>query len=261
MIVHPVIITFCQNRIMNDEYKLVFEDSFESLDRNIWKFDIGKGPRNDGWGNGEEQTYTDDKANVFVEDGVLHVRALKDDNGNFTSARLTTYGTYEFSYGKITCEARVREAPGPFSAIWALSSKCHDESSVRWPLAGEIDLFEYHAMWPYTPATLHYKDCHGGNAESFKGNLQLTSSNREPIWHEYTVEWTPDYIAFFQDKSIIGKKRRPDSPTQENWPYHKDNPFHLIINNAVNPSWSTTKATDEFTYHDLEVKYISVYQK
>ena len=62
----------------------IFHDDFEILNRTLWKFDIGKGPNNDGWGNGEKQSYTDYyEANAFVsDDGVLNVKAIEEQMAN-----------------------------------------------------------------------------------------------------------------------------------------------------------------------------------
>jgi hypothetical protein len=52
-----------------------------------WNFDLGGG----GWGNGELETYTTSASNVFQDgNGNLMIRAIKDAQGNYTSARLQT---------------------------------------------------------------------------------------------------------------------------------------------------------------------------
>ena len=67
-------------------------------DSTKWNYNIG----NWGWGNNELQYYTNaSEANARQEDGNLIITALKDKEGNWTSARLTTQGRTSFLYGKI----------------------------------------------------------------------------------------------------------------------------------------------------------------
>jgi len=259
-----------------DGYHEVFSDNFETFNQDIWKHDIGKGLPNieggvDGWGNWERQYYTSKKENTFVKDGILTCRALKDDDGNWTSSRLTTRGSFNFNMGKVECRVRCKTGGGPFSAVWCMSEKKHDPN-VSWPLCGEIDFFEYQKIWDYTPATLHFNDHFGGNGISFHDNEivhELEDANGDPVWHTYAAEWTPEYVALLHDGKEIGRHWRPDldpdetkraKPTMKNWPYIKGNPFYLIINNAIDSTWGA-KSPPDLKHHDLEVDYIKVYQK
>src|SRR6516162_6766876 len=102
-----------------ETWKLVWSDEFDGkeIDRTKWDFDLGNGFYNyesntwiKGWGNGELQYYTREPENVFVKDGMLHIRAVKEsyDGCGYTSARLKTrkrdgsplfsqrYGRFEF---------------------------------------------------------------------------------------------------------------------------------------------------------------------
>jgi beta-glucanase (GH16 family) len=65
--------------IYND---LVWADEFDvdgAPNPANWTYDLGAG----GWGNGEQQSYTDDPANVKVEEGVLKITAIgSGESGN-----------------------------------------------------------------------------------------------------------------------------------------------------------------------------------
>jgi hypothetical protein len=50
--------------------QLIFEDTFEELDMDIWEHDITMA----GGGNWEFQYYTNNRTNSFVEDGVLYLQ-------------------------------------------------------------------------------------------------------------------------------------------------------------------------------------------
>ena len=88
-----------------DGYHLVWSDEFngDSIDLSKWDFNIG----GDGWGNNELEYYTNRGENAYVSNGLLHIRALKENYGgrSYTSARLLSKGKYEFTYGYI--EARI----------------------------------------------------------------------------------------------------------------------------------------------------------
>ena len=50
--------------------QLIFEDTFEELDMDIWEHDITMA----GGGNWEFQYYTNNRTNSFVDDGVLYLQ-------------------------------------------------------------------------------------------------------------------------------------------------------------------------------------------
>ena len=198
-----------------------------------------------------------------MKDSILHVKIIKLDTPNqegynYTSARLTTQGRFNFTFGRVETRVRIQHVNGPFSAIWALSDKISDPK-IDWPLCGEIDFFEYQSIWGYSPATLHFKDRGGltNNPLSYHGPLLAPNE-----WHDISMEWTPDWIALFQNGNEVGRYDRPENPSMENWPYNSDNSFHLLINNAMSPFWADSKPPPaNFTDHLLELDFISVSQK
>lgn len=241
------------------KYEEVFRDDFDgdSLNTKVWTHEIGPGP-----GNGEVQYYTDQKDNAYVENSVLHVKALRNREYNgtvydWTSARLNTKKSFSFTFGRMSAKIRCKPEDGPFSAVWALSTKDSDPD-FTWPRCGEIDIFEMQSLWEYTPATLHFQEHYGGNALSYFSYETFKSVDD---WHVYGVEWVDaKHIAFYHDGKRIGEYPIPVWKVgQENWPYHWENPFYLIINNAMNPNWGT-KAQDDLKEHDLEVDWICVEQ-
>jgi len=75
-----------------DQWKPTWADEFEGdkIDAKKWAFDIGNGftkkETNEwisGWGNNELQYYTDQPSNVFVADGMLHIRTVKESIEGF----------------------------------------------------------------------------------------------------------------------------------------------------------------------------------
>ena len=69
------------------EWKLAWSDEFDGkqIDRGKWDFDIGNG--DGGWGNDELQYYTNEPNNAFVKDGMLHIRAIKENRATAAATR------------------------------------------------------------------------------------------------------------------------------------------------------------------------------
>ena len=102
--------------------KPFWNDEFDgdAIDNSKWTYDIGTGAS--GWGNNEKEYYTNRKENAYVKDGILHIRAQKEDyeGSKYTSARMLTKGKFAFKYG--TVEARIALPTG--QGIWqSISSK------------------------------------------------------------------------------------------------------------------------------------------
>ena len=96
------------------DYKLIFKDDFsgDRLNRNTWEIMEGDGSiyGNPGWGNGEQQYYTDYSAKTV--DGMLNITAKNEDirsdnlrGKEYTSARIRSNHTVAYKYGRI--EARI----------------------------------------------------------------------------------------------------------------------------------------------------------
>ena len=70
------------NENPKDAWNLVWEDEFDGslLDESKWVYDnCGSFSWSDMCGNAEEQVYTERKENVYVEDGILIIRALREN--------------------------------------------------------------------------------------------------------------------------------------------------------------------------------------
>ncbi|MDA8899019.1 family 16 glycosylhydrolase [Porticoccaceae bacterium] len=127
-----------------DGMTLVWSDEFNGnmVNPAHWKFDIGRGANDDGWGNGELQYYRED--NASVDNGMLIIEAekhypkLEDDIG-YTSSKLLSAGLFEFKYGRVDARAVAAKGRGLWSAIWMLGANYVD---VGWPRSGEIDILD-----------------------------------------------------------------------------------------------------------------------
>ena len=98
-----------QFSVLENPLELVWSDEFDGAELNLenWSFEMGDGcPDLCGWGNNENQIYTD--TNHRLEDGFLIIDA-KNDNG-YTSTRIISKSKQEFQYGRF--EARIKAPSG-----------------------------------------------------------------------------------------------------------------------------------------------------
>ena len=144
-----------------------------------WNYNIGAG----GWGNNELQTYTKSQENVFVQDGLLKIKAKSDGAGGFTSARIKSENLFEFTYGTVEVRAKLPASKGTWPAIWMLGANF---DSVGWPACGEIDIMEQKG-WDKDKVLA---TCHWSNNGSYAGyGLETTVNNSSNNFHVYKLEW------------------------------------------------------------------------
>ena len=211
-----------------------------------WAFDLGTG--NNGWGNEEEQYYTDRADNIVVENGLLRITAKRESfqGSEYTSARIKSQDLFEFTYGRIEARAKLPEGGGTWPALWLLGG---DFQTNPWPAAGEIDYMEHVGNAQNEIfSSLHFPGNSGGNA--------ITQSTIVPgvsdEFHIYAVEWTPTEIRFEVDGNVYHTFANSLA-----LPFNKD--FFLIVNVAMGGTFGGN-IDPSFTESSMEVDYIRVYQ-
>ena len=229
-----------------DYTKLVFSDEFNTdgaPDATKWGYDLGTG--DNGWGNSEEQTYTNAADNVIVSGGSLKITAKKVGSG-YTSARLKSENKFEFTYGKIEIKAKLTTGKGTWPALWMLGE---DYATNKWPGCGEIDIMEYKGSQPTTIyGTLHYPGNSGGNGNG--GSTTIANAATE--FHVYKAIWSPASVKLYVDDVLFHTVANTST-----LPFNKD--FFLIMNVAMGGTFGG--AIDSgFTQSSMEVDYIRVYQ-
>jgi beta-glucanase (GH16 family) len=229
---------------------LIWSDEFNgaTLNSSDWNYETGGG----GWGNNELEIYTQGQDNSYLHDGYLTISAIKNPyNGSYTSARLTTKGKKEFTYGRIDIRAKMPVGKGIWPALWMLGSNI---SYVGWPACGEIDIMEYLGHDPQTVyGTAHYDD--GGH--QYKGgqyavlspdNYNLKFHVFTIIWQENSIEWFVDYHKYY---TVTGSTVKFDAFNL---------PQFFIFNVAVGGNWpGNPDATTTFP-QSMVVDYVRVFQ-
>jgi beta-glucanase (GH16 family) len=235
--------------------KLVWSDEFNYTglpDSSKWRYDVG----GHGWGNKELQYYTLRKtANARVENGNLVIEAHKEsfEKNEYTSARLTTKGKGDWTYGRIDVRAKLPKGVGTWPAIWMLGST----TPLKWPDDGEIDIMEHvgydHGM---VHASVHCKKYYHsiGTQKTAKVPVPDCSEN----FHVYSVDWDAETVTVLVDDKPYFTFRNEHTDATA-WPFNK--PFHLLLNIAVGGNWGGQKGVDASVYPQrMEVDYVRVYQ-
>ena len=228
-----------------DYTRLVFEDDFlidGAPDSNKWTYDLGN---NNGWGNGELQTYTNSSNNVVVQGGNLVITAKKTGS-SYTSARLKSENKYEFKYGKVEFNAKLPAGAGTWPALWMLGQ---NYATNIWPACGEIDIMEHKGNQPnIILGSVHYTGRSAGNSVT----SQISATSVSTTFHKYKVIWSPQSIRFFVDNVLFHSVINTNS-----LPFNSD--FFLIMNVAMGGTFGGT-VDPAFTQSSMEVDYVRVYQ-
>ena len=234
----------------------LWHDEFdgESIDLNKWTFDIGTGAS--GWGNNEWEYYTDRKENAYVKDGILHIRAQKEDyeGQKYTSARMLTKGKFSFKYGTVEARIALPTGKGIWPAFWMLGENF---DTVGWPACGEIDIIEAVNTENKIYGTNHWANgaeyaTYGNNTGNYRNqkfDLDITQ------FHTYKFTWDEKYIRMFVDDFMYHEIliEGNEGDTEE---FHK--PFFFLLNVAVAGNWPGFEVDDSQFPNEMLVDYIRV---
>lgn len=241
---------------------LVWSDEFttSTVDASKWSYQTGDGcPNLCGWGNSELEYYTNSSNNVYIDNGVLVLKAIKENQGgaSFSAGKLITNGKFSRTYGRFEARMRMPSGAGLWPAFWMLPT------NNNWPTTGEIDIMEYRGdQTTNTQGTLHYGAAWPNNR--YDGMIYNTTQNLTTDFHVYAVEWTADYIKWYFDNTLIKTEtKNPNSldpvSNADAWPWSKD--FYIILNLAVGGWFTgvTSAANVQMTKPTFEIDYVRVY--
>lgn len=275
----------------DDDWQLVWADDFDgnAIDAERWNL------IEDCWGGGnnEQQCYTARPSNVSVEDGALVITARDEDftgpawpahfSGSsfdtteqatkpFTSAKLTTQGLADWTYGRFEMRARLPQGQGVWPAFWMLPA---DDRYGGWPEAGEIDILEAVNLG------VECDTCEAGGESSILGTLHYggdgdssTYTNREIVapqvldgdFHVYGAIWEKGRISWTLDGEVFGTIEASDwytvSSDDPEAPF--DQPFYLILNLAIGGNWPESTALGGVSIQgfpkQMEIDWVRVWQ-
>ena len=276
-----------------DGWVLVWSDEFDgdAIDPTHWAHEVNCW----GGGNGEQQCYTDAPQNAFVQDGRLHIVALRGDTSGpavgddepgydpsdtsatlpYSSARLRTRDLGDWRFGRFEIRARLPFGQGTWPAIWMLPTA---RVYGGWAASGEIDIMEAVNLRVggenRVHGTLHYGSHWPNNV--YSGAEYMLPGGADPAadFHDYAVEWELGEVRWYVDGHHFATQR------EDGWytlyqdeqgqmvvgegasPF--DESFHLILNLAVGGAWAgnvNDGGVDESVFpQELVVEHVRVYQ-
>ncbi|MHA0856992.1 glycoside hydrolase family 16 protein [Paenibacillus sp. CMAA1364] len=228
--------------------KLIWQQNFldKSTDLRLWNIRLGNdlldndgNPIDPGWGNGEQQYYTDHSNNLYIDQFGLNLCARNESiekDGRifaYTSARLDTKDHFSFCYGKLVVRAKLPVGQGVWPAIWLLPQ---DQVYGSWPASGEIDIMEAKGRLPHQiSGTLHYgKDWEHQIVEEFVHEFESGTINE---FHNYALEWDSSKIRWLVDEHCFAEHRLEPGVM----PFNQS--FYPVLNLAVG-GWYDNVAVD-----------------
>jgi beta-glucanase (GH16 family) len=240
----------------SSESPYFWNDEFDTIDTTKWTFEIGTGAS--GWGNNEWQYYTGRSENAYVQDGILHIRANKEnyEGAKYTSARMITKGKFSFTYGTVEARIALPMGKGIWPAFWTLGENI---DAVSWPACGEIDIIEAVNSESIVYGTNHWQSegnqaDYGNNTNDFHGakkELNITQ------FHNYKMVWNSEVIAMYVDDfkyhEISIKENAGGTDA-----FHK--PQFFLLNVAVAGNWPGFEVDDAQFPNEMLVDYIRVSQ-
>jgi len=222
-----------------------------------WSYDLGGG----GWGVSQLQVYTNSAANAATDgQGNLAITAIKDAQGNFTSARLKTQNKFQQAYGRFEMRAKVVTGNGMWPAFWMLGD---DYDSAGWPECGEIDIMEVRGTKPQTNlGSLHGPGYSGMHPLTGHDSLPDGGPVLSDDFHTYAVEWETNVVRFYLDDALYETRTPADIPADAgagaHWVY--DHPFFILVNVAVGGTFPGPPDGTTFPQTML-VDYVRVYSR
>lgn len=244
---------------------LVWSDEFDgngAIDATKWHHQT-QIPAGGNWYNNERQHYTNRIENSYLEGGMLHIVAKKEnftDQGhtkNYTSARLNS--KFAFTYGKVQVRAKLPTGSGTWPAIWMLGKNINEPGGywtsfpgekANWPACGEIDIMEHWGRnQNYVTSAMHTPSSHGGTINHGGQTIPTAST----AFHLYELIWSPEKMVFSVDGNIH-YTYNPAVKNASTWPFDADQYF--LLNIAIEASGTN----NSFTESAMDIDYIRVYQ-
>jgi len=242
-----VILFFCI-QVKAQYTNLVWSDEFNDVTINDanWVYDTG----GNGWGNNEQEYYTDRPENSKIDNGNLLIIARKEAyfGKNYTSARMKTQGLQNFTYGKIEARIKAPVGQGMWPAFWMLGANI-TQAVTNWPKCGEIDILEHISNSTDLVGTMHWDN---------NGHQQYGNSTTCDVaqFHVYSIEWNSKSIKCLLDgiKYSEGNIANNINSTNE---FHLQ--FFIILNLEVGGNWPGNPDATMLFPDTMFVDYIRVY--
>ena len=227
--------------------KLIWSDEFDvngAPNPDKWDYNTGTG---DGWGNNELEYYTKRPENIIIENGILKIKAIREDymGSQFTSARILTRGKFSFKYGRAEIRAKLPVGGGTWPAFWLLGDNL---DTVGWPACGEIDILESVGN---NPNVIHSSLHSPGRSGNTPDTATTTNPTSATAYHIYAAEWSAESIKFYVDDNLFYTYKNSSTT-----PFNAK--FFIILNFAMGGNFGGA-VDPNFKTSTYEIDYVRVY--
>lgn len=248
-------------------YSLVWSDEFEEqiLSPEKWGFHLGTGcPNLCGWGNNEQQAFTDRSQNIYFEQGNLIIEAKNEliSGKNYSSSRIHTDNKFEFQYGRVDIRASMPSVAGTWVALFMLNKEYTiEDPSAYWPSGGEIDIMEYlgenrndilgtgHYGINF-PANHRFDSVHFG---------ALDSQPFDEVYYVFSIIWEEDKITWLVN-DVVYHTMTPATTQANGQPYPFNDVFYFVFALSVGGNLPNVAPTPSNFPAFLVVDYIRVFK-
>jgi beta-glucanase (GH16 family) len=260
LLIPVALLAFAQSSDTSKSHrKLTWQDEFsgDRLDPAKWSIITG----GNGFGNHELESYTGRPANIYLDHGMLVIKAVREDytgaDGiarSYTSGRIATHNRFSQTYGRFEARIKIPYGQGIWPAFWMMG-----EGNARWPDRGEIDIMENIGREPDTVhGTVHGPGYSG--PQGIGAPFSLPQGQRfADDFHVYAVEWGPEAIRWFVDDHLYKTTTPADLPPAAQWVYN--HPFYLLLNLAIGGDWPGNPNETTVFPQMMLVDYVRVYER
>ena len=204
------------------------------------------------WGTGQVEVSTDSPANAST-DGAGHaaIRAIREADGHWTSARLETVrtdfrpppgGVLKFEASAKQPDVSGAEAGGIWPALWMLGAPARGVGATNWPSIGEADLLETANGRDSNWGTFHCGTWGGvcnepdGRSSGERTAASLGLSSFKTSFHRYAIEWdestSPQEMRWYIDGVLYHTVRATDMPADV-WTNATNHGYFLVMDIAM----------------------------
>ena len=233
-----------------------FNDDFDgpagsAPDPTKWEYNL-EGP---GHGVNDLETYTNSRANSYVDGNSNLVIAATESNGAYYSAQLRTLGLFSQLGGHFEARIQLNVQSGIWPAFWLLGA---DINTVSWPGCGEVDVLENFGNNESVQSSVYTPN---PSAVTYGYNATIQGDSN---WHVYRADVAAEGITFFRDGYEYGHCPVTYCPPSS-WVFGPQEPnnsgLYMLLNIAVggNSATSPPPATTKFPATML-VDYVRAWQ-
>lgn len=238
------------------KWELVFEDNFDTFNRDSWITMHDNGNRTI-WSNKELQWYKDE--NVYAENGILKLIAKKESyygkdvesekQFDYTSGMICNSKSYKQTYGKWEMKVKFPFKEGYWPAFFIVPT-------TR-PTLPEIDVFEYFGIKEDEITCNHHwgKD-YGLKPPDYNVKSKVLKGDFSDVWMTWVLEITPKKMVWKLNNSVVysSKQGLPTSP------------LYMIANVAIKDRPDCDITTDKIAQEStgdpyiMEIDYVKIYK-